>query len=59
VNGLPAELRREDAWRENPTHPGQIEKGVALTLQTQLPHLGPIQVSARQWGDEFWIDIGA
>ena len=59
VSGFPAEIRREDAWREAPHAPGQIEKGVSLTLQTTLPSLGPFKVIARQWGDELWISVGA
>jgi hypothetical protein len=57
TSGLPAVVRREDAWRQNPEQPGQLDKGVGLTLQTQLPHLGTLHIVAKQWGDQRWICI--
>lgn len=52
VPGMPAEIKREDAWREATKSPGQLEKGVSVILETQLEHLGKLKIVAQQWGDE-------
>jgi hypothetical protein len=56
-SGLPAQIRREDAWRESPANPGQLDKGVTLTVETEFPRLGKLRVGARPWGGEQWISI--
>ena len=57
VPGVPAEIRREDAWREDPRSPGQLEKGVSLTLETQLAHLGKLKILAQQWGHDRTVTV--
>jgi hypothetical protein len=48
--GIAVTLNREDAWREDPEHPGQAQKGAALRAEMQLPQSGRITVLAYQWG---------
>lgn len=55
--GLPAQIRREDAWREHRQAPGQLEKGVSLTLETDLPKLGRLKILAQQWGQDRSITL--
>jgi hypothetical protein len=50
VPGLWVQMQREDAWREDPAHPGSAEKGAALHVQMELSQLGRVHVSAYQWG---------
>jgi hypothetical protein len=53
--GIAVTLNREDAWREDPQHPGQAQKGAALRAEMELPQSGRITVLAYQWGDH--IDL--
>jgi len=48
--GIAVQLEREDAWREDPAHPGQVQKGAALRAQIDLPRSGRMTVLAYQWG---------
>ncbi len=48
--GIAVQLDREDAWREDPAHPGQVQKGAALRAQIDLPRSGRMTVTAYQWG---------
>lgn len=48
--GIAVTLDREDAWREDPQHPGQAQKGASLKAQIDLPRLGRMTVMAYQWG---------
>jgi hypothetical protein len=48
--GIAVTLDREDAWREDPQHPGQAQKGAALRAQIDLPRAGRMTVIAHQWG---------
>lgn len=48
--GIAVQLNREDAWREDPAHPGQVQKGAALRAQIDLPRSGRVTVTASQWG---------
>lgn len=48
--GIAVQLDREDAWREDPQRPGQIQKGAALRAQIDLPRSGRLSVVAYQWG---------
>lgn len=53
--GIAVQLDREDAWREDPAHPGQVEKGAAVRAQIDLPRSGRMTVWAYQWGSH--IDL--
>ena len=53
--GIAVTLEREDAWREDPQHPGQVQKGAALRAQMDLPRSGRMTVNAYQWGTH--VDI--
>lgn len=55
--GVPLRLWREDAWREQAGHPGQLEKGASLQVDVDLPHLGPLRVVASQWGGEIVLRL--
>lgn len=57
VPNLPVQIRREDAWRENPQAPGQLEKGVSLMLETELPHVGQLKIVAQQWGADRSVTV--
>jgi hypothetical protein len=57
VPGLWVQMRREDAWREDPAHPGSAEKGAALHVQMELPHLGRVHVTAYQWGAHLDLSV--
>jgi hypothetical protein len=52
--GWPATLQRADVWRRRESSQ-ELEKGVALQLELQVPDRGPLRVHAHQWGSE--IDI--
>lgn len=53
--GIAVTLDREDAWREDPQHPGQAQKGASLKAQIDLPRLGRLTVVAYQWAEH--IDL--
>jgi hypothetical protein len=55
--GLWATLRRDDAWREQLQMPAQMEKGVALTLETELPHLGRLKIVAQRFATDSSIQL--
>lgn len=57
VPGLWVQMQREDAWREDPAHPGSAEKGAALHVQMALPHLGRVHVTAYQWGAHLELSV--
>ena len=57
VPGLWVQMQREDAWREDPAHPGNAEKGAALHVQMELPHLGRVHVTAYQWGARLELSV--
>jgi len=57
VPGLWVQMQREDAWREDPAHPSSAEKGAALHVQMELPHLGKVHVSAYQWGTHLDLSV--
>jgi hypothetical protein len=52
--GWPATLQRADVWRQRESSQ-ELEKGVALQLELQVPERGPLRVHAHQWGSD--IDI--
>lgn len=55
--GIAVQLDREDAWREDPAHPGQVQKGAALRAQIDLPRSGQMTVSAYQWGSHIEMRV--
>jgi len=55
--GIAVQLDREDAWREDPQHPGQIHKGAALRAQIDLPRSGRLIVTAYQWGADMDVRV--
>ena len=48
---MPARLSRDDAWEEDPLHPGKLLAGSALRLQIDLPTCGSLVVLAQQVGE--------
>lgn len=57
VPGLPIAVHRHDAWRENPSKPGKVDKGAQLTIQLTLPRLGGLTIEAAQWQQDIRIRI--
>ena len=55
--GIAVTLNREDAWREDPAHPGQAQKGAALRAHLDLPRSGRLTVLAYQWGSQIDMQI--
>ena len=55
--GIAVTLDREDAWREDPQHPGQAQKGVSLRAQIELPRLGRLTVVGQQWGEHMHVRV--
>ena len=55
--GIAVTLDREDAWREDPQHPGQAQKGAALRATIDLPRSGRLTVLAYQWGSQIDMRI--
>ena len=59
VNGIPLQIERRDAWRENTDAVGGLEKGAALHVQVDLPRLGRMTVLAQQWpGEAVQLQVG-
>jgi hypothetical protein len=52
-----ARLYREDAWESDPNQAGQLQKGSRLTMELNLPHLGPIKVVGLQFGKSLHVSI--
>ena len=57
MQGWMAVIRRNDEWREDPLRPGELQKGISLMLQTELPHLGRLKILAQQWVDERVVTV--
>jgi hypothetical protein len=57
VPGVPMRVVREDAWRNNPQQPGQLEKGAALKVEVTLPNLGTLRILGSQWGQDISLHI--
>jgi hypothetical protein len=55
--GNAVRMQREDAWKESPTHPGQIEKGASLVVDITLPHLGQLKICGYKWADQMDLAI--
>ena len=55
--GVPLRIERRDAWRSHPERPGEMQRGVALDLEVELPSLGPIRIEGMQWGAEISIAV--
>ncbi|MFM2241050.1 MAG: hypothetical protein RJA69_2424 [Pseudomonadota bacterium] len=55
--GIAVQLDREDAWREDSAHPGQMQKGAALRAQIDLPRSGRLTVTAYQWGSHLDLRV--
>lgn len=55
--GLMLRVQREDAWREDPQHPGQAQKGASLKVEIELPRCGTLRVRAAQWGDHMDVRV--
>ena len=55
--GWTARVQREDAWREHPQHPGQLEKGAMLRLDVTMPRAGRLLITASQWGPEVEVRV--
>jgi hypothetical protein len=55
--GVPLRMVREDAWRNHPMHPGQLEKGATLRVEVDLPRLGRLRVVGSQWGSDLSLHI--
>lgn len=55
--GVPLRMVREDAWRNHPMHPGQLEKGATLRVEVDLPRLGRLRIVGSQWGGDLSLHI--
>ena len=55
--GVPMQIIREDAWRNNPQQAGEIEKGAMLKVETTLPNLGKIRIVGSQWEQDISLHI--
>lgn len=54
---LPVRILRQDAWRGGPEQEQPLEKGASLSLEVDLPGLGPLRVLAQQWGQELQLSV--
>jgi hypothetical protein len=50
-------LYREDAWQSDPHQPNQLEKGSRITLEVDLPNLGPLKIIGTQFGESLQLII--
>jgi hypothetical protein len=50
-------LYREDAWEADPDQPGQLQKGSRITMEVNLPNLGPFKVVGTQFGDSVHVAV--
>jgi hypothetical protein len=50
-------LYREDAWEADPEQPGQLQKGSRITMEVNLPNLGPFKIVGTQFGDSVHVAI--
>ena len=57
VPGVPMRIVREDAWRNNPNQPDQIEKGATLKVEVTLPNLGTLRILGSQWGQDISLQV--
>jgi hypothetical protein len=57
VPGLPIAVHRHDAWRENSSEPGKVDKGAQLSIELKLPRLGDLKIEAAQWQQDIRIRI--
>jgi hypothetical protein len=55
--GVKAKLTREDAWDNDPDHPGQLLKGSKVSLEIDLPKSGPLKVIGLQFGESLRLRI--
>ena len=55
--GVTLHIQREDAWREDPAHPGQAQKGARLHIEVDLPQAGTLRVQGSQWGEHMDIRV--
>ncbi|WP_353431987.1 hypothetical protein [Polynucleobacter sp. MWH-UH23A] len=52
-------LYREDAWQPDPQDPTQMQKGSKITMEVNLPNLGPFRVVGTQFGEGVHVAIEA
>jgi hypothetical protein len=52
-------LYREDAWQSDPHQPNQLEKGSRITLEVDLPNLGPLKIIGTQFGESLQLIVRA
>lgn len=52
-------LYRENAWEADPQDPTQMQKGSRITLEVNLPNLGPVKVVGTQFGESVHVSIEA
>lgn len=52
-------LYREDAWQNDESHNGQLVKGSRLTMEINLPNLGPLKIVGTQFGEQVSLMIAA
>jgi hypothetical protein len=52
-------LYREDAWQSDPHQPNQLEKGSRITLEVDLPNLGPLKIIGTQFGESLQLIVQA
>lgn len=57
--GIPVSVQRQDSWRENTPGSGRLEKGASLSLEIELPHLGPLKIIGHQWGEQLDVMVRA
>jgi hypothetical protein len=50
-------IYREDAWESDPEQPGQLQKGSRITMEVNLPNLGPFKVVGTQFGDSVHVAV--
>ncbi len=55
--GIAIQLDREDAWREDPARPEQMQKGAALHAKIDLPRSGRLTVTGYQWDSHIELRV--
>ena len=55
--GVPAQVQREDAWDEDPQHPGRLRQGAALRIDLDLPTAGRLSLLAQCVGGHCSVQL--
>ena len=49
ADGTPMLMQRYDVWREPKKHQEPMERGVGISIETELKHRGRLKIEGRQW----------